>query len=56
MMTDKCIQIFAMMNMLALVVVIVFAIMQKNGAFDKDDDGGVDDAVDVRRFLRRDGV
>jgi len=56
MMTDKCIQIFAMMNMLALVVVIVFAIMQKNGAFDKDDDGGVDDAVDVRRFLRRGGV
>eukprot|EP00621_Florenciella_sp_RCC1693_P014765 CAMPEP_0182535030 /NCGR_PEP_ID=MMETSP1323-20130603/16910_1 /TAXON_ID=236787 /ORGANISM="Florenciella parvula, Strain RCC1693" /LENGTH=278 /DNA_ID=CAMNT_0024745113 /DNA_START=95 /DNA_END=932 /DNA_ORIENTATION=+ len=45
MMTDKCIQIFAMMNMLALVVVIVFAIMQKNGMLENGDDGSVDDQL-----------
>lgn len=43
MMTDKCIQVFAVMNILALLCVIGFAVAQKNGAFDTDDsadDGG----------------
>lgn len=51
MMTDKCIQVFAMLNMVVLIVVIIVAIMSQNGYF--DDDGTSND--DLPRRLTETG-